>query len=62
MLAAVAGGELEEKRLLNYRKTQRELRYQNSKEAKQKRKTAAAVKSGAAKTRNSGWRREIEEY
>lgn len=62
VLAAVRSGELEEKRLLNYRKTQKELRYQNSKEAKQKRKAAAASRSVAAKPRASGWHRELDEY
>ncbi len=63
VLEAVASGELEEKRLLNYRKTQRELKYQSSKEVKQKRKTAAAVtKSAGPRSRNSNWRHELEEY
>ncbi|MBW4080374.1 ribosome small subunit-dependent GTPase A [Paenibacillus sp. S150] len=63
VLEAVASGALEEKRLVNYRKTQRELQYQSSKEVKQKRKTAAAsTKAATARTRNSGWRRELDEY
>ncbi|MNN75592.1 GTPase RsgA [compost metagenome] len=63
VLEAIASGELEEKRLLNYRKTQRELKYQSSKEVKQKRKTAAAVtKSAGPRTRNSNWRHELDEY
>lgn len=63
VLQAVTDGLLEEKRLLNYRKTQRELLYQSSKEVKQKRKSAAAaVKTGPSRSRNSGWRKEIEEY
>ncbi|KWX87893.1 GTPase RsgA, partial [Paenibacillus riograndensis] len=62
VLEAVASGELEEKRLLNYRKTQRELQYQSSKEVKQKRKTAAATKSAASRSRNSNWRHELDEY
>lgn len=63
VLAAVSTGELEEKRLLNYRKTQKELLYQSSKEVKQKRKTAAAAtKAAPSRSRNSGWRRELEEY
>nr|WP_233476071.1 ribosome small subunit-dependent GTPase A [Paenibacillus sonchi] len=62
VLEAVASGELEEKRLLNYRKTQRELQYQSSKEVKQKRKTAAATKSAGSRTRNSNWRHELDEY
>ncbi|CAH1192733.1 Small ribosomal subunit biogenesis GTPase RsgA [Paenibacillus auburnensis] len=62
VLEAVASGVLEEKRLLNYRKTQKELRYQNSKEVKQKRKTAAAAVKAAPRTRNSGWQRVLDEY
>ncbi|UQZ37199.1 ribosome small subunit-dependent GTPase A [Paenibacillus sp. PK3_47] len=63
VLQAVAEGVLEEKRLLNYRKTQRELLYQSSKEVKQKRKSAAAaVKAGSSRSRNSGWRKEMDEY
>lgn len=63
VLEAVASGQLEEKRLMNYRKTQKELVYQNSKEVKQKRKTAAAaVKSGPPRMKGSSWRRELEEY
>ncbi|WP_151736261.1 ribosome small subunit-dependent GTPase A [Paenibacillus tengchongensis] len=60
--AAVASGDLEEKRLLNFRKTERELRYQSSKEAKQQRKTAAAAKPAVPRTRKVNWRRELEEY
>ena len=62
VLEAVASGALEEKRLLNYRKTQKELRYQNSKEVKQKRKTAAAAVKVTPRTRNSGWQRVLDEY
>ncbi|WP_054940918.1 ribosome small subunit-dependent GTPase A [Paenibacillus ihuae] len=62
VLEAVATGVLEEKRLLNYRKTQKELRYQNSKEVKQKRKTTAAAVKAAPRTRNSGWQRVLDEY
>lgn len=63
VLEAVAAGVLEEKRLLNYRKTQKELVYQNSKEVKQKRKTAAAAtKPGSPRLKGSSWLRELEEY
>ncbi|MNY49411.1 putative ribosome biogenesis GTPase RsgA [compost metagenome] len=62
VLEAVASGVLEEKRLVNYRKTQKELRYQNSKEVKQKRKTAAAAVKAAPRTRNSGWQQVLDEY
>ncbi|MHA6529062.1 ribosome small subunit-dependent GTPase A [Paenibacillus sp. BAC0078] len=63
VLEAVAAGVLDEKRLLNYRKTQKELLYQSSKEEKQKRKTAsAATKAGGSRTRGTSWRRELEEY
>lgn len=63
VLEAVTAGVLEEKRLQNYRKTQKELLYQNSKEVKQKRKTAsAAVKASPPRSRDSSWRRELEEY
>ncbi|OKP88339.1 ribosome small subunit-dependent GTPase [Paenibacillus helianthi] len=62
VLEAVASGELDEKRLWNYRKTQRELQYQSSKEVKHKRKTAAAAtKAGSSRTRNSSWRRELDD-
>jgi ribosome biogenesis GTPase len=66
VLEAVQSGELEEKRLQNYRKTQRELLYQNTKEAKAKRKTASsgagASKAGASRSRGYGWRKELDEY
>lgn len=62
VLEAVRSGELEEKRLLNYRKTQRELQYQNSKEMKSKRKTVASPKSSASRSRSKGWRYELDEY
>ncbi|MNB80386.1 putative ribosome biogenesis GTPase RsgA [compost metagenome] len=63
VLEAVAGGLLEEKRLLNYRKTQKELRFQNSKEQRQKRKAAtSAGKTSAPRERHSSWQRQLEEY
>ncbi|WP_238651553.1 ribosome small subunit-dependent GTPase A [Paenibacillus piscarius] len=63
VLAALASGELEEKRLLSYRKTQKELQYQNSKEAKQKRKTmAAASKSKPPRAKGGSWQQVLEEY
>ncbi|WP_150267975.1 ribosome small subunit-dependent GTPase A [Paenibacillus tepidiphilus] len=63
VIAAVASGMLEEKRLLNFRKTERELRYQSSKEARQQRKTAsAAAKPAAPRSKKVNWRRELEEY
>ncbi|GGF64245.1 ribosome small subunit-dependent GTPase [Paenibacillus albidus] len=62
VLAAVSSGELEEKRLLNYRKTQRELRYQNTKENKAKRKTAAASAKASPSRSRGGWRKELDEY
>ncbi|WNS44947.1 ribosome small subunit-dependent GTPase A [Paenibacillus sp. MMS20-IR301] len=63
VLAAVENGLLEEKRLLNYRKTQKELKYQNSKETKQKRKTlAAAAKSTAPRAKGNSWQRVLDEY
>lgn len=65
VLEAVRSGELEEKRLLNYHKTQRELQFQNSKEARSKRKAASAAgsaKAGQSRSRSYGWRRELEEY
>ncbi|HBS45588.1 MAG TPA: ribosome small subunit-dependent GTPase, partial [Paenibacillus sp.] len=62
VLEAVQTGELEEKRLLNYRKTQRELLYQSTKEVKLKRKTAASSKINSTRTRGYGWRKELDEY
>lgn len=63
VLAAVADGTLPEQRLLSYRKTQRELRFQTGKEQKQKRKgSAAAAKGSAAKPRDRSWRRQVEEF
>jgi ribosome biogenesis GTPase len=62
VLEAVHNGELEEKRLLNYRKTQRELLYQSTKEVKLKRKTAATSKVHSTRTRGYGWRKELDEY
>ncbi|NQX46334.1 ribosome small subunit-dependent GTPase A [Paenibacillus tritici] len=63
VLAAVASGTLEEKRLLNYRKTQKELQFQNSKEVKQKRKTvAAASKSKPPRSKGNSWQRVLDEY
>lgn len=61
--AAVDSGELEEKRLLSYRKTQRELKFQAAKEAKLKRKGAggSGAKASASRTRKYGWRKEVEE-
>lgn len=62
VLEAVHNGELEEKRLLNYRKTQRELLYQSTKEVKLKRKTTASSKVHSTRTRGYGWRKELDEY
>lgn len=62
VLEAVQTGELEEKRLINYRKTQREVLYQNNKEAKLKRKSAASTKVSSSRTRGYGWRKELDEY
>lgn len=62
VLEAVQTGELEEKRLFNYRKTQREVLYQNNKEAKLKRKSAASTKVSSSRTRGYGWRKELDEY
>ncbi|MEK3699421.1 ribosome small subunit-dependent GTPase A [Paenibacillus sp. FSL R10-2199] len=63
VLEAVASGVLDEKRLLNYRKTQKELQFQNSKEVKQKRKTvAASSKSTPPRAKSNSWQRVLEEY
>lgn len=62
VLTAVASGVLDEKRLLNYRKTQRELRFQNSKEVKQKRKTVAASKGTPPRAKGNSWQKVLEEY
>ncbi|KAA9006481.1 ribosome small subunit-dependent GTPase A [Paenibacillus spiritus] len=62
VLEAAADGRLEEKRLLNFRKTQRELLYQSAKEQKNKRKAgAASVKSGSRNAGRQSWRRDWEE-
>ncbi|NUU62866.1 ribosome small subunit-dependent GTPase A [Paenibacillus agri] len=65
VLEAVQSGQLDEKRLLNYRKTQRELQFQSSKEAKAKRKVASGTgssKTSQSRTRGYGWRKELDEY
>lgn len=64
VLEAVRTGDLEEKRLLNYRKTQRELLYQSVKESKAKRKRVASpsTKSQAGRTHKKSWIKELEEY
>ncbi|MFD1774495.1 ribosome small subunit-dependent GTPase A [Paenibacillus rhizophilus] len=63
VLEAVSSGELEEKRLQSYRKTQRELQYQTAKEAKSKRKSGAGSvqKTASSRSRKYGWRREAED-
>ncbi|MCL6602919.1 MAG: ribosome small subunit-dependent GTPase A [Paenibacillus sp.] len=63
VLEAVRTGELEEKRLLNYRRTQRELQYHSVKEEKAKRKSVSLqTKVTASRTGRKGWRKEIEEF
>ena len=63
VLEAVRSGELEEKRMLNYRKTQRELVYQSVKEEKAKRKSVSVQsKVTASRSGRKGWRKEIEEF
>ncbi|WP_342561318.1 ribosome small subunit-dependent GTPase A [Paenibacillus sp. FSL R7-0345] len=63
VLAAVSSGQLEEKRLTNYRKTQKELRFQNSKEQRHKRKAAASTgKTSAPRPRKTSWQQQLEEY
>lgn len=62
VLEAIQIGELEENRLLNYRKTQRELIYQSTKEAKLKRKSAASSKVTPSRSRGYGWKKELDEY
>lgn len=63
VLAAVSSGVLEEKRLMNYRKTQKELRFQSSKEQRQKRKAvASAGKTSTPRPRKTSWERQLEEY
>ncbi|KGE17362.1 ribosome small subunit-dependent GTPase A [Paenibacillus wynnii] len=61
VLEAVRTGELEEKRILNYRRTQRELLYQSVKEEKAKRKNVSQSKVTASRSGRKGWRKEIEE-
>ncbi|MDT3424636.1 ribosome biogenesis GTPase [Paenibacillus forsythiae] len=63
VLEAVESGELEEKRLQSYHKTQRELVYQTAKEAKSKRKAGAGSgqKAASSRSRKYGWRRELED-
>lgn len=51
VLAAVRSGELEEKRLINYRKTEKELEYQSRKESKARRKETASAARSAKKPR-----------
>ncbi|MEK3715571.1 ribosome small subunit-dependent GTPase A [Paenibacillus sp. FSL R7-0333] len=63
VLAAAASGVLDGKRLQNYHKTQKELQFQNSKEARQKRKTAAAsAKSTPPRAKGNSWQRVLDEY
>jgi ribosome biogenesis GTPase len=62
VLEAVQSGELEEKRLLNYRKTLRELQYQGTKEVKSKRKSVASSKTSPSRSRGNGWRKELDEF
>jgi len=62
VLEAVRSGELEEKRLLNYRKTQKELQYQSVKEGKAKRKMESVQsKLNTSRPGRNGWRKELEE-
>jgi len=63
VLEAVRTGALEEKRLMNYRKTQRELQYQSVKEAKAKRKNSSVPSKAASSSRprRNSWHLELEE-
>lgn len=62
VLKAVSEGEIGEKRLLNYRKTLRELKYQSQKEAKARNKINSRVsKSNDTRRRGSDWLRNSEE-
>lgn len=61
VLEAVQSGVLEQNRLLNYRKTQRELLFQSSKEKKTKRKNAnASLKVSPSRSR--GWRLGVDDF
>ena len=62
VLKAVANGEIGEKRLMNYRKTLRELKFQAQKEAKSRNKVNSRVaKSNDPRRRGSDWLRNAEE-
>lgn len=61
VLEAVQSGVLEQNRLLNYRKTQRELLFQSSKEKKTKRKNANASLK-ASPSRSRGWRLGVDDF
>lgn len=62
---AVESGELAEKRLRSYHKTQRELQFQATKESRLKRKGAAAAAAGTkgsgSRARKYDWRAEMDE-
>lgn len=60
VLEAVAAGGLEEKRLLNYRKTQRELAYYSAKEVKAKRTVQRGKQAKSPKPRARDWKSELE--
>ncbi|MNP05647.1 putative ribosome biogenesis GTPase RsgA [compost metagenome] len=62
VLEAIANGEIEAKRVLNYRKTLRELKYQVQKEAKsQNKQSKRDIKSHGTRQKGSVWMKQVEE-